>query len=304
MALPPPLTTLFSPPSTCFSGIYQETPGPNYVLGDPASTAACLPSGFNFAVTSFFSPAFDCPVGWTVACRSTNAIGDATESIATCCPSGGYQCRTTGGHPWDSIYGCLTGLTSNEILVVTGSQSGTTYTTTVSLVGNFDGFNAFSVQLRWQQKDLISSSSATASSATASSEGTAVETSTPSRTSTPSTLPTGTRHGGLSTSAKIGIGVGIPFFILALLIPALIFLFCRKKPLEPAPPNPSRKEDYPNPVHPGSYGQIIPPYQYPPLDVSPARRAELEASHSPIELHNIERVTDGFEYKPAEVPGH
>jgi len=167
MANPPALTTLFTPPPSFLSDIYAPVDFGFYVLGNPFDTADCLPDGFNYAQTSYFSPAPQCPAGYTQACASTNTIGGTTETMATCCPTG-YQCRISATDAWGKTFSCSLGFTSNTVVVMTviASTPGTVTSSskTVNLRGG-DGLNAFSVQIRWQSTDFLpaSTSSPTAS---------------------------------------------------------------------------------------------------------------------------------------------
>jgi hypothetical protein len=93
---PPPLTTLFVPPNSCFTDVYWysftsgQSPQPGgtefmngvHYLGLPGYSN-CLPT--NWAPSSYYSPGI-CPGGYTIACSSINSIETLTETVATCCP--------------------------------------------------------------------------------------------------------------------------------------------------------------------------------------------------------------------------
>jgi len=78
-----PLTTSFTPPTSCFDGPWTSASG--YSTGFPVlfreNNNACRPPGENGAIA--YSPGM-CPVGFETA----KATASASETYAVCCPSG------------------------------------------------------------------------------------------------------------------------------------------------------------------------------------------------------------------------
>lgn len=66
MAVPTPLTTIFTPPSSCLSTIYYSGGG-QYQLG---CSTECIPSGHNPTLSSSFSSGLCRAESYTVACTS------------------------------------------------------------------------------------------------------------------------------------------------------------------------------------------------------------------------------------------
>ncbi|GAB1315530.1 hypothetical protein MFIFM68171_05740 [Madurella fahalii] len=101
-----PLTTVFTPPSTCVTAFIDEPrtkPVHNIVpayYSDCQSLRPCLPGTNHWSDWGFYSPGLSCPQGWTtatVASRNMTDIVKATamfslmypeETAAFCCPSG------------------------------------------------------------------------------------------------------------------------------------------------------------------------------------------------------------------------
>jgi hypothetical protein len=81
----PPLTTTFTPPSSCLSGFYNLE-GTGWVLGPPFATE-CLPPGY--ATTIYYSPGI-CPSGYISLTETVNfetsSNSGIQESVVTCCP--------------------------------------------------------------------------------------------------------------------------------------------------------------------------------------------------------------------------
>lgn len=244
MAVPTPLTTIFTPSPDCLSQIHWATESPWFQLG---AGTQCIPSGPNPSVSSFYSPGLYCPEGYTVACSTQVTFGSATETRATCCPqatglehlsvsSFGCQVNTLF---FATSYGCvlpLGTLASDSLTVIATNVS--TFTSTFS-VGTLDAVNAFSVQIRWQESDLITS---TAQSGSTSQTSGANSGSSPSLNNGPTSTISGApavitsqnssgRSGGLSTGAIIAIAVVIPIVVIAALV-GLFFFMRRKKRAE------------------------------------------------------------------------
>jgi hypothetical protein len=95
-----PLTTVFTPPPSCFTAISQYSPygypnsySVNLAPGDEGCTACwlglptstnCFPSAWD--VSAVYSASV-CPQGYHLACSSINRINTtASETVGTCCP--------------------------------------------------------------------------------------------------------------------------------------------------------------------------------------------------------------------------
>lgn len=239
MALPPALTTIFTPPASC-NQINIFTPGPAYVLGPFLDTVDCLPSGYNYLQTPYFSPGLQCPSGYTKACGSSNVVGTTTETVATCCPTGGYQCATRLNN--GDGYSCSLRYSTNTVVAAIATSSGGTYATTASMKGGFDGVIAYSVQIRWQATDLSPSTSPTTST-------NSITSSSASLTTSLAGLPTNIQpKEGLPAGAKIGIGIGIPIGVLLLGLVGVAFLRRRKRKLQVREANGQPSQEKPETV--------------------------------------------------------
>ncbi|KAH6649168.1 hypothetical protein BKA67DRAFT_382755 [Truncatella angustata] len=253
MAIPTPLTTVFTPPSECLSTIFWSSGG-QYQLG---YSTECIPSGPAPSLSSYFSPGLYCPESYTVACTDLVILGaTSTETQAVCCPrldgiasgrfaDASFRCNTDRAMPWYSSLGCTmnfgTAATEGPITVLY-TRSSTTYTTTYS-AATTDGLNAYSVKIAWRASDLTQSStgSATASEssigsasnlpdATADSASVTSSSATSGSSTTPPSGAAGSAaDGGLSTSAKIAIGITIPVAIIALIIVGLLVIRRKKR---------------------------------------------------------------------------
>ena len=81
---PPPLTTTFYPPSSCFKSFFHSGVDS---LGPSPSASECHPSGWNASVSYFFfSPGWICPFGYTSGSIGQATIATVTETRVTCCP--------------------------------------------------------------------------------------------------------------------------------------------------------------------------------------------------------------------------
>src|SRR5207248_337590 len=83
-----PLTTIFTPPASCFSIITYDGSyfwqGELFQTGDPD----CYPTLFSSIHESFYSPGI-CPQGWISASSVTGTaalVTNTAESNALCCP--------------------------------------------------------------------------------------------------------------------------------------------------------------------------------------------------------------------------
>lgn len=207
-----PLTTTFTPPPDCLASLTVSAG--DLLLGADTS---CRPSGAGkYYNTQFFSPGLICPSGWTSVTATTVTVGSATETRATCCPSLGhisfsgetrmYAAASLGFGCTAWIYGPITAL------VLTGS---TNYPTTIlGYTGpTYATVRAEIVQIAYQASDLRSSSASSSAPPTSAAS---------------SPAPTGfDSPSGLSTAAKVSMGVAIPVVVFAAL--ALGFFIIRRR---------------------------------------------------------------------------
>jgi hypothetical protein len=214
-----PLTKTFTPPSDC-SGLYQSAG--IYIID--ASTS-CLPSPFNAAPTSYFSPGIACPSGYSTACHDTTGVKSITT--VTCCPVREDVTLSCVPNPltlkdvWSTLF-CTWIAPSSTELAVTLSNNGVT-STSVATFESPGGLNALGIRMVYQSSDL---SSFTPTKTPASN--TATTTSAPSSTtSSPSTSSATSSPSGLSTGAKVAIGVVIPLVVLAVI--AGLFFWWRRR---------------------------------------------------------------------------
>ncbi|KAF2119815.1 hypothetical protein BDV96DRAFT_641693 [Lophiotrema nucula] len=221
-----PLTTTFTPPPQCTTDLWQETYDSDHfyaLLGGQGYTT-CLPASFIPTSEFFYSPGLYCPDGYYSACTSSQSVGSETATVVTCCPFG-YSCqeRANGPNawPWEYTLGCTSACSSSYPITYTDSSS---LKSDNCFVGG--GSGAYSVQLRFREADLVTTTTALSSLASTSSSSTPLpspssisespaETSAPSSVSSPS-------DSGLSTGAKTGIGVGAALGVA--LVAAILYL--------------------------------------------------------------------------------
>lgn len=235
-----PLTTSFSAPSACFTGIYSQAAqagieaGPGKLVFDPfanPSTACFLQQvtqWWDQSTTSPYATAgtvtslgpFECPGGYTTAFTTENSL--ASTQIA-CCPSGyGYQ---GAFYVPGQFGGCVSmpksGSTMQYLVYATSSWSetstvlGSTQIAAVQIIG----WNLAAVT---QPSAAASSTTATASesssqtsadSSAASASSSATSVSSPS-TSTKSSFPVGTVAGGVVGGVAVIILIVATYFFV------------------------------------------------------------------------------------------
>ncbi|KAJ5100438.1 hypothetical protein N7456_006490 [Penicillium angulare] len=217
---PLPLTTTFSPPEACMTDTWfiEYVSGINYYteiitgtntswwlsLG-PTKTSTCFPSGYQTNTDFYYSPGV-CPSGYWIAQETVLTTGTETETRGTCCPNN-YQAQTETNLAWYTHNACTSyNPTSTQVWKFT--KAGTTSSTTRA-----DGINAPGISIRWKEGEVVPQTSTFASSTSIATAPTATEDPTPPES-----------NGGLSTGAKIGIGVGVA--VGGIVIIALLAFFC------------------------------------------------------------------------------
>ncbi|KAJ8131621.1 hypothetical protein O1611_g2003 [Lasiodiplodia mahajangana] len=197
-----PLPTDFLTSSGCESALqsiyYVDN---NYLVQGNIDQLTCYPNGYVGNTQQYYSPA-RCPSGFTQACSGINRINTLEETINICCPTQRpFVCQSTSSLDWESTLGCVSQNTRVQTLdvVVASDGSTTPYTVRVGAIG------AYSIQVRYQSTDFISSTSSTIPIAP-----------TPITTSSTNTSTDGSRgltvgnnnNGGISTGAAVGITIG------------------------------------------------------------------------------------------------
>ncbi|KAI2633158.1 hypothetical protein GGS26DRAFT_69103 [Hypomontagnella submonticulosa] len=282
------LTTTFSAPPSCESddGTYKVSDGREngkyYYVQGPRDTTNCMPRSYVPDRTAFYSPAPNCPAGFTPACSETNTAGTVTETVYTCCPTQkSYSCLASSEihsvYTWQSTLGCAFSFTGNWSATVTiiDAQGSTTIDT--SLRDNGGAIGAYSVQVRFQESDLTTTASSSSSSISPINAQTAPTGSAPSETpSAPASS-----SGGLSSGAAAGIGVGCAVAAIGLAAVA-IFLFLRKR---------KRRLAEAQPLTGPAVNEVKGDTAWP---------SEMEVPHQVAEVSGYSK---GYEFFPVEIDG-
>ncbi|EFY87618.1 hypothetical protein MAC_06330 [Metarhizium acridum CQMa 102] len=238
-----PLTTTFSRPPGC-DGIYLSG---FLAMVDLSST--CLPS--NFKSDAYFSPGLVCPSGYVSACHDTTGVASITT--VTCCPAlknpdvtlGCLTTSTLSGS-WSTLY-CtwIAPPSSDSTLPVTTSEKGVTTTKNLGFRSP-EGLNAFGIRMVYQSSDLSTQPAESTTHGSASRSPGGAATSNASQVTDES--------GGLSTGAKVAIGVVIPVVAIAALLGAF-FWWRKRKHRYQVPPQTADKSS--TPLHAELHGTHV-----------------------------------------------
>ncbi|KAI0411388.1 hypothetical protein F5X98DRAFT_55493 [Xylaria grammica] len=261
-----PLPTDFTIPANCASelddiylfhtSVNQDDPDAYYLLRGPVEQTLCYPGSYAANTEQYYSPA-RCPTGFTAPCQSVNSAGTVEETVLTCCPTqGNYLCQTNIHKVWETTQGCRSKIaTTDSELVLSEVSSGITSRVT-STFGTGDAVNAYSIQVRYQSTDFISSStsSPTPSSARQTQLVTNVSANTPTNTSS------NTTHGTISKGATAGIVVGVlAAFTIAVIAVFSLLRRSRRRVSNPVQPThqPTHHSftQHPYPYHPSDQEQ-------------------------------------------------
>ncbi|KAI9745287.1 MAG: hypothetical protein M1818_001567 [Claussenomyces sp. TS43310] len=241
-----PLTTVFTPPSSCLSQL-TLTVDENYITTifqghDGWGDAACYPPtrtgtpNWEGWGAYYYSPGI-CPEGYVTACTQTTSQAGLNFSLPTsthaaiCCPSG-YACAGTG-------HQCQTEISYNQILTGVWSVPddidyytlddgySTTYHSLQNLTMDFattgvaDGIPVF-----WRDVDvsLFPATTTTAATGTTPAPTTGI---TRTSTASPKSTVSSTPPTGLSTGGKVAIATVIPVVAVAALL--WIFFWIRRR---------------------------------------------------------------------------
>ncbi|EED14671.1 conserved hypothetical protein [Talaromyces stipitatus ATCC 10500] len=203
------LTTTFTPAVSCLTDLYLYHVVSGGTVWDyrqlgPSPTSDCYPPNFTPTSSAYYSPGV-CPTLYSIACSNVVSIGTVTETRATCCPS----CQTfTDGWPWYSTELCTYAATGTSTFLLTD-------TSTISTSTGAPNFNAYGIQIRWQESDTSTPNAASATTTASSPLSTS-----PSPVSTSTPTPTSS---SLSTGAKAGIGIGAGLGALLILAGVIFF---------------------------------------------------------------------------------
>lgn len=216
-----PLMTAFSRPADC-TGLYQSS---FLTMMDPQAT--CMPDGFKSQSEAYFSPGLVCPSGYASACHDNTGVASLTT--VTCCPTlnsdVSLSCVTasTLKSVWATLFCTWIGPASQKTsLPLTLSGNGVT-STVMRDFKSPGGINAFGVRMVYQRTDLETTARQTGST-NPNPDPTASAGPEPTSGSPPSDPDS-----GLSTGAKVAIGVAVPLVVLAILAGALLWWRRRRR---------------------------------------------------------------------------
>ncbi|KAJ6440284.1 transmembrane alpha-helix domain-containing protein [Purpureocillium lavendulum] len=217
-----PFPTDYEPPERCTALSQRGIVGLDFA-------PSCLPQSFNSAPGVVYSPGTGCPSGYTAPAPCTRWTDSVTKTI-TCCPVRGdltLSCVPNPGaltQAWKDKFCTWSAGDKKTVLLVTTERSGTTSTRALTMTGKA-GVNAYGLRMIYQESDLASGSTATSGGGETSA----------TRTGETSGAATETGGGGaddgagLSTGAKVAIGVVIPLVAIAALIGAFFFIRRRRR---------------------------------------------------------------------------
>ncbi|KAI3321983.1 hypothetical protein HD806DRAFT_151702 [Xylariaceae sp. AK1471] len=248
-----PLPTDFTVAADCASEIddvykvFTVSPDWYYLLQGPVEQTSCYPSDYTANSQQFYSPA-RCPTGFTAACSSLNSAGTVKETVVTCCPTqANFGCGKEITYVWEKTLGCRNIVDSATMVTWIVSKVSDGKTSLTTSIGNIGGVNAYSLQVRYQSTDFVSTTSTTSSTTSSISSQTppavhATSTSTTDKINH-NDSSSADRKGGLSPGAAAGVAIGA--FAGVLILVALIWLHIRHRrrqkqqyydPPKPAPP--------------------------------------------------------------------
>lgn len=210
-----PLTTTFSRPDIC-SGIHRSG-----FLSVVDIETSCMPDGFDPEPTAYFSPGLECPAGYVSACHDHTGVESITT--VTCCPvveDVTLSCVTasTLKDEWENLFCTWIAPEDGTDLPITLSEDGVTSTDKVGFESP-GGLNAYGVRMVYQSSDLESTTKTDTADVPADTaeDGSLEDT------------EDDDQGGGLSTGAKIAIGVCVPVGVIAIAAAAFILIWRRRK---------------------------------------------------------------------------
>ncbi|KAI0150814.1 hypothetical protein GGR57DRAFT_471638 [Xylariaceae sp. FL1272] len=231
-----PAPTSFTIPSSCAEDLqsaylYHFPESWWWLVQGQVEQTTCYPNGYAALDLGqvYYSPA-RCPVGFTPACQTLQHVATVTETIMTCCPTHmAYECQsgTSNRWPWQNTLGCVSTLQSDGVFTLHTISNGDTYEVVSTLVSG-NGFNAYSVQIRYQSTDFVSSTafSSTQRTQSTSSSGTSFV---PPPTDNPRNNGTDDTQNTNVISAGAAAGIAIASFSGFLIVIAGFWYFIRRK---------------------------------------------------------------------------
>ncbi|KAJ5360883.1 hypothetical protein N7517_010074 [Penicillium concentricum] len=276
-----PMSSIFTAPASCSNSWTYEPEAANLVanglliqnaVDNDNADPACFPSGYSqygrVRATVAYSPGY-CPHGYT----SADLLIHKPATTAVCCPSG-FAYYEEKRDLQTTFAGCLSEFPSASSTIVTVRQAEEESTQVSGPVTMWA--QAIQVQMQASDKSLFVSATTTTTESktdsktrtTSSDEASetaasSISSSTSSSTQTGLTVPTvpsvpdipepatpspaapgtGTEASGLSTGAKIGVGVGVGAAGLIVLV-ALLFWFFRRRQQKGQKPLPDTTSSY------------------------------------------------------------
>ncbi|KAI0202491.1 hypothetical protein F4808DRAFT_421791 [Astrocystis sublimbata] len=264
-----PAPTNFELPSSCAEDLqsaywYHANASTGWwLIQGPEEQTTCYPSGYATSTLGeqYYSPG-QCPTGFTAACQGYRPLGGTlTETIVTCCPTqAAYSCQTrpTDKYFWESTLGCVSTVESSTVLTFNSVSDGATFLEQTTTLVSSNGFNAYSIQVRYQATDLVATA---ASTGTTSPQSTSSTTTSSSYATSPHDMGIIDVNGArptdaISPGAAAGIAIGA-FAGLLVILAAAWYLMWHKPRRNRAPPGPieSRRkmEEIPTSDHSGNY---------------------------------------------------
>ncbi|KAI1327698.1 hypothetical protein F5Y16DRAFT_398987 [Xylariaceae sp. FL0255] len=230
-----PLPTTFELASSCMAEldtvykVFTVETNFYYLLQGPVTATTCYPSGYAANTAQYYSPAL-CPTGFTSACQSLNQAGDVTETVVKCCPTQyNLQCNTdSASYPWQSTLGCTNPVNSASTTAWTVQQVSDSATDVTTSNGYIGGINAYSIEVRHQSSDFMSTSTTTTATESSSSTLTGGGTSNSGGSQSSSDRASNNKYSGLSTGAIAGIAIGVAL-VAIIAIGGAIALMLKKR---------------------------------------------------------------------------
>ncbi|KAI1751544.1 hypothetical protein F4782DRAFT_178941 [Xylaria castorea] len=187
--------------------------GAYYLLRGPLDQTTCYPGGYAANTELYYSPG-RCPTGYTAACLSTNSAGTVEETVLKCCPTqGNYICQTDTNHPWELTQGCASRFTTTGAKLTLSEVSNGVTSRATATFNTGDAINAYSIQVRYQSTDFVSSLSSSPTSSVA------LETNS----------PTDTPHSTNSNAKRAIPGIVIGAVAAFLIAVGAVFLLVRRR---------------------------------------------------------------------------
>ncbi|KAI1111781.1 hypothetical protein F5Y14DRAFT_424027 [Nemania sp. NC0429] len=203
--------------------------GSYYLVQGNIDQVTCYPNEYAGQREQYYSPA-RCPGGFTPACSMTNRIGKLEETISICCPTNRvFACQSRSGFPWESTLGCVFGFQGSQqqtLDVIVASDLSTSLFT----LGITDAIGAYSVQVRYQSTDFISSTPSPSASRTNAPTSTTSTTISSTNTNTGDTNNgTDKSNYGMGINGGAAAGIAVGAFAAGLTVTVAIWYLVKQK---------------------------------------------------------------------------